>query len=230
MKSYGNLSMQMPDRSSTDLWWSKYRPCISNSGGITCTAFVAGLLFLSGCSSMFEEQPKGPWASIKKEYRQCLSNLKTDQELKLIANKVSLESHYDRDEYFELQDITGVPTPKEKIAIKKWASKLERCYKIKSESYAFEPANVAAWSAASDKEQLGLVLELSKGNLSYGDFATKRLEVDTKYRGEIVRAISADYKNHETTPQPKNSVLPNTSPNSNSSCGWQAGQWVCRSL
>lgn len=230
MKSYGDLEMQLPDRNSNDVWCRKFSLSIPRNGGFAYAPFIVGLLFLSGCSSMFEEQPKGPWASIKKEYRQCLLNLKADPELKPIANKVSLESHYDRDEYFELQDITGVPTPKEKIVIKKWASKLERCYKIKAESYAFEPANVATWSAASDKEQLALVSELSKGNMSYGDFATKRLEVDTKYRSEIVRAISADYKNHETPPQPKNSVLPNTSPNSNSSCGWQAGQWVCRSL
>lgn len=195
------------------------------------TAYLmVALLFLSGCSSLFVEQPKGPWAILKQESHQCLAKLKTDPELKLIANKVTLDSHYDRDEYFELQSIEALPGPREKAVIKKWATKLERCYRIKAESYTYEPAGVAMWSAASDSEQLALILELSKGNLSYGDFAIKRLELDTKYRGEIVRAISADYKKREGRPPPNSGPSQNLPSGSNSSCGWEGNQWICRSL
>ncbi len=170
--------------------------------------FLVGLLFLSGCSSLFVEQPKGAWAELKQQSRQCLMDLKDDRELAIIADKVTLESVYERDTYFELLNIKGHPTSDEKIAIKLWAAKLERCDRIKAESYAYEPEAVARWSAALDNEQLALVLELSKGNLGYGEFAAKRLEVDTRYRGQIVRAIAADYKKPENVPQKKNNVAP----------------------
>lgn len=173
--------------------------------------FLVCLLFLTGCSSLFVEQPKDPWAELKQQSRQCLLDLKNDRELMGIANKVTLESTYDRDSYFELLNIKGHPTPDEKIAIKKWASKLGHCHEIKAESYAYEPVAVAKWSAALDNEQQALVLELSKGNLSYGEFAAKRLEIDTRYRGQIVRAIAADYKKPENVIQKKNNALPKPS-------------------
>lgn len=207
-----------------------FNRALSFSRRMTRVHFLAVLLSLSGCSSLFVEQPKGPWAILKQESQQCQTKLKTDQELKLIANKVTLDSHYDRDEYFELQSIEALPSPREKVVIKKWASKLERCYKIRAESYAYEPAGVAMWSVASDSEQLALVLELSKGNLSYGDFAIKRLELDTKYRAEIVRAISADYKKREGMPHLNGGSSQNPPSSSNSSCGWEGNQWICRSL
>lgn len=192
--------------------------------------FLAVLLCLSGCSSLFVEQPKGPWAILKQESHQCLTKLKTDPDLKPIANKVTLDSHYDRDDYFELQTIETLPTPRERGVIKKWAAKLERCYKIKAESYAYEPAGVAMWSTAADSEQLALILEFSKGNFSYGEFAIKRLELDTKYRAEIVRAISADYKRSSEFPQQKSGAAPKPPSSQSSSCGWESNQWICRSL
>jgi hypothetical protein len=198
--------------------------------GILKSSFLIALLLLSGCSSLLEEQPKGPWAMLKKDTRQCLMDLKSDSELKSIANKVTLESHYDRDAYFELLNIEDFPTSAEKKVIKKWELKLERCFKIKAESYTYEPVKVAMWSAASDSEQLSLVLELAKGSLKYGEFAAKRLEIDTRYRGLIMRAISADYKRPIDTTQPKSTASPKTPASPNSSCGWEGNQWICRSL
>jgi hypothetical protein len=170
--------------------------------------FLAGLLFLSGCSGLFEKQPKGPWATLKHEYRQCLKDLKNDSELDAIADKVTLDTVYDRDEYFDLLSIEDKPTRKEKVAIRNWATKLEHCYKIKAQSYVYEPHNVALWSAALDSDQLVLILELHKGKLSYGKFAAKRLEVDTAYRGKILQAVAADYKKPEYTPPPDNMEMP----------------------
>jgi DNA modification methylase len=129
-----------------------------------------------------------------------------------------------------LLSIKELPDSSEKIAIKKWESKLEVCYKIKAESYTYELANVAKWSEVTDSEQLSLVSEFSKGNLSYGQFASKRLEIDTRYRGQITRAVSSDYKHPENMRQEKDSVMPKTPSDSSSSCGWEGTQWVCRSL
>lgn len=192
--------------------------------------FLVAAFFLSGCSTWFVEQPKTPWESLKQQSRQCLSNLKSDRELASIARKVTLDTPYERDTYFELLNIKETPSSKEKVVIGKWASKLESCYKINSESYAYEPSAIAVLSAALDSEQLSLVLELAKGGLSYGEFAVKRLEIDTKYRGHITRAISADYKKPIDAAPQKNIGSPKTSPSQNSSCGWEGSQWVCRSL
>ena len=191
---------------------------------------LTGLLLLAGCG-LFATQPKGPWAILRHEFHQCLSDLKDDFELRPISDKVTLDTLYDRDEYFDLLGIESLPTGKEKVAIKKWASKLERCYQIQAQSYAYEPAEVAKWSAATDNEQLLLVWELYKGKLSYGQFAAKRLEVDTKYRGQIMNAIAADYKKPEVVQHPNNSKDMSKPPASpTSSCGWEGEQWVCRSL
>ena len=192
--------------------------------------FLAGLLFLSGCASSPVEQALTPWQSLKQQTRECFLDLKNDGELKSISHKVTLESTYDREVYFELASIKDLPTSDEKIALKKWASKLNSCYKIKAESYAYEPANIAQWSAVTDGEQQSLVLEFSRGNLSYGQFAVKRLEIDTRYRGEITRAVSADYKYPENLRQKKDNVIPKTPSDSSSACGWEGTQWVCRSL
>jgi hypothetical protein len=78
----------------------------------------------------------------------------------------------------------------------------------------------------TDDEQLSLLSEFSRGGLSYGQFAVKRLEIDMKYRGEITRAVSADYKRQGN---PDNAI-PKAPSDSSSTCGWEGKQWVCRSL
>ena len=174
---------------------------------------LASLLLVSGCSGFLEKQPTTRWAILKQESRKCLADLKSDPQLAIIADKVTLDSIYDRDVYFELLNIEEFPSTLEKSAIKKWSAKLERCYKIKAQGYAYEPQNVAIWSAALDSDQLVLILELYKGNLSYAQFAARRLEVDTVYRGKIIQAVAADYKKPENPskpdflPQPKNTEI-----------------------
>ena len=192
--------------------------------------FLAGLLFLSGCASSPVEQARTPWEELKQEARLCLSDVRSDRAFRSIADKVTLDGTYDREVYFELAGIKDRPTAEEKTVIRKWAARLKSCYKIKAESYAYEPAGVAKWAAMTDDEQLSLLSEFARGDLSYGQFAVKRLEIDMKYRGEITRAISADYKRPENQPQKKDGAIPKATPESSSTCGWEGKQWVCRSL
>jgi len=91
-------------------------------------------------------------------------------------------------------------------------------------------AGIAKWSAVTDSEQLSLVAEFARGNISYAQFASRRLEIDTRYRGEITRAVVADYKNSGNGQQNKNNALPKATADPSSSCGWEGTQWVCRSL
>ncbi len=169
---------------------------------------MLGMLFLSGCSGLFEKPPKDLWTIYKREYRQCLADLEKAPELGVIADKVTLITVYDRDEYFDLLSIKDKPTMKERVAIRKWASKLEHCYKIKSKAYAYEPRDVALLSVALDSDQLLLILEFQKGKISYGQFAAKRLELDTAYREKILAAVAAGYKKPDYPQQPKNTQLP----------------------
>ncbi len=169
---------------------------------------LLGMLFIAGCSSLFEKPPKDLWGVYKREYRQCLADLENAAELDAIADKVTLATVYDRDEYFDLLSIKDMPTVKERVAIKKWALKLERCYKIKSKAYAYEPHDVALLSAALDSDQLVLMLEFQKGKISYGQFAEKRLELDTAYREKILKAVAAGYKKPDYPQQPQNTQLP----------------------
>ncbi|OIQ91840.1 hypothetical protein GALL_262110 [mine drainage metagenome] len=198
--------------------------------GMTRLHFLAGLLFLSGCASSPVEQARTPWEELKQQTRLCLSDVRSDREFSSIADKVTLGGTYDPDVYFELAGIKDRPTAEEKIVIRKWVARLKACYKIKAESYAYEPAGVAKWAAMTDDEQLSLLSEFSRGDLSYGRFAVKRLEIDMKYRGEITRAVSADYKRPENQPQKKDSAIPKAPSDSSSTCGWEGKQWVCRSL
>lgn len=192
--------------------------------------FLIGLLYLTGCVSSQVEQARTPWQFLKQQSRQCFLDLKNDSELKSIMHKVTLDTDYDRDAYFELANIKVFPTPEEQIAIKKWASKLNLCYRIKADSYAYEPAGVAKWSLVKDGEQLTWVREFSRGRVSYGEFAVRRLEIDTRYRGDITRAVSADYKHPEYPQQKNGNAIHNMPPDSSSACGWEGTQWVCRSL
>ena len=192
--------------------------------------FLLALLFLSGCVSPEFNQARTPWQLIKQQSRQCFLDLKHDSQLQSIARKVTLDNIYDRDVYFELAKIKDIPTAEEQVAIKVWASKLASCYKIKAESYAYEPASVVKWSRVKDDEQQALVQAFSTRRFSYGEFAVRRLEIDTRYRGEITRAVSADYKRPEDTQQKKGNVIQNMPADPSSSCGWEGTQWVCRSL
>lgn len=189
--------------------------------------FLVCLMFLSGCASvpvdktrnikapadqtMNSKVPKdlasdpnvsidqtsNSFESLQHQYRQCFKSLRNDQELRSIANKVTLESFYEKDIHFELQRIVEVPTQEEKNVIRKWATKLESCYKIKAESYAYALPDVASLSALEDSEQQLLVAELYKGSLTYGQFAAKHRGIDSKYRGLILQAEVIDQKSKQ---------------------------------
>jgi len=192
--------------------------------------FLLGSLFLSGCVSSQIDRPRTQWQQLQQLSHQCFLDLKNDSQLESIAHKVTLDRTYDRDLYFKLAGINATPAPDEQIAIRKWEAKLKTCYKLKAKGYAYEPASVAKWSREMDGEQLALVHTFSGGRLSYGEFAARRLEIDTRYRSEITGAISADYKRPEDMQQKKANVIQSTPSDPWSACGWEGAQWICRSL
>lgn len=192
--------------------------------------FLLGLLFLSGCVTSQVDQARTPWQQLQQRSRQCFLDIKNDTQLESIAHKVTLDSTYDRAVYFKLASINVLPTPDEQVAIRSWDSKLKSCYRLKAKSYTYEPASVAKLSGAKDGEQQALVRAFAKGTFSYGEFAMRRLEIDTRYRDEITKAVSADYKHPEDMQQNRGNVIQDMPSNPSSSCGWEGPQWICRFL
>jgi hypothetical protein len=134
--------------------------------------FLVGLLFLSGCASSVVEQTNAPLMLLKQQSNLCFLNLKDDPELAYIADYVALESLYEDEAHFELLNNSDFPTLTEIAVINKWAAKLERCYKIKRETYVHEEPGVVRCLVKLENEQKSWVQTLASGKITYGQFAT----------------------------------------------------------
>ncbi len=196
--------------------------------------FKAGLLvvvsvFLAGCVST----PHGPWDSLREQAGQCFYDLEKDPELASIAEKVMLvhSLEYAKEPHLELTKIKDFPDPEERKVIRKWAAKLKVCYKIRAAHYVYESPRVAKVSMESDAEQQQLVTELYKGNLSFGQFASRRIQLDSNRSSRFVRAVNADIEEYEAG-QRQPSAGSRTAPSSSSACGYEGSsgsyRWVCR--
>lgn len=101
----------------------------------------------------------------------CISALESDPELKSISKKVALGGK--EDNLFSLMAIDQRPTQSERKAIVKWGSKRERCFNSNP------PPRDANYQLSVDTFNLGqkLLLELSRGEITYGQFAERRKEI-----------------------------------------------------
>lgn len=101
----------------------------------------------------------------------CMLALESDPELKAISKKVALSGK--EDNFFTLMAIEERPDKSERKAIVKWGSKRERCFNSNP------PPRDAYYQLSVDTFNLGqkLILELSRGGMSYGQFAEKRKEI-----------------------------------------------------
>jgi hypothetical protein len=101
----------------------------------------------------------------------CVSALESDPELQSISDKVALSGK--EDNLSDLMNNGARPTQGEGKVIVKWGSKRERCFK------ANPPPRDAFYQLSVDSFNLGqkLILELSKGEMTYGQFAAKRKEI-----------------------------------------------------
>jgi hypothetical protein len=113
----------------------------------------------------------GPAGSLATVQPDCVSALETDPELKPIRPKVALSGK--EDNFFSLMAIEERPSPSERKVIVRWGSKRERCFN------ANPPARDSYYDISVEAFNLGqkLILELSRGEMSYGQFAEKRKEI-----------------------------------------------------
>lgn len=101
----------------------------------------------------------------------CVSMLETDPELQSISKKVALSGK--EDNLSSLMAINERPAPSERKVIVKWGSKREQCFK------ANPPPRDAYYQLSVESFNLGqsLIADLSKGELTYGQFAARRKEI-----------------------------------------------------
>lgn len=101
----------------------------------------------------------------------CISALDSDPDLQAIGKKVALSGK--EDNLFDLMSVDERPTQNERKVIVKWGNKRERCFN------ANPPPRDAYYQLSVDTFNLGqkLILDLSKGEMTYGQFATKRREI-----------------------------------------------------
>lgn len=98
----------------------------------------------------------------------CVTALESDPELKPISSKVALSGK--EDNLFSLMTIEEQPNKNERKLIAKWGAKREACFN------ANPPPRDAYYQLSVDTFNRGqqLILELSKGQMSYGQFAERR--------------------------------------------------------
>ena len=101
----------------------------------------------------------------------CIAALENDAELRLIRNKVALSGK--EDNLAELMAIKERPTPKERKVIAQWRDKRAQCFNDNP------PPRDVYYRLATETFNLGqeLILKLSKGEMSYGQFTRRRDEI-----------------------------------------------------
>lgn len=204
-----------------------------------CFFGLAGVLLATICATANADQNRRQLELLNQQYAQCFGELGQDSELSGIANMVALDRFANLTASFEMLSNDNFPSEDEKRLILKWGTKREKCYKIRAATFSFIPPNLANLSVASDNDQQMLVLELYKGGLTYGDFAAKRQEIETRYNGQIQQALGQynagaeqqNYQNRQLQIQQQNQTKPYQAPipprPTRSVCGWQGNQWVC---
>ena len=109
----------------------------------------------------------------------CMLALESDPALKPISKKVALSGK--EDNLFSLMTIEELPGKSERKLIVQWGAKREACFN------ANPPARDAYYQISVDAFNRGqqLILELSKGQMSYGQFAERRRAIKQESLAQV---------------------------------------------
>jgi hypothetical protein len=115
--------------------------------------------------------PSAPAHALVTTQSDCVSDLESDPELQSISRKVALSGK--EDNLSSLLSIKVRPTQNEQKVIVKWGNKRERCFNVNP------PPRDVYYQLSVDTFKLGqkLIMELSKGEMTYGQFAERRKEI-----------------------------------------------------
>ncbi len=115
--------------------------------------------------------PSAPAHALVTTQSDCVSDLESDPELQSISKKVALSGK--EDNLSSLMSLNARPTQTEQRVILKWGSKRERCFNVNP------PPRDVYYQLSVDTFNLGqkLIQELSRGEMTYGQFAERRKEI-----------------------------------------------------
>jgi hypothetical protein len=128
------------------------------------------------------------YKTFKERANDCWNQLSSDQDLVELRSKVALGNV--KGQTFEMKADNAVPTEAERQKIGLWASKRTRCEKMLREHLAYFPqdANVPIINSTMRSFE-ALVLNLYRGEISYGQFSTYRQEMADK-SDEAMRKVA----------------------------------------
>lgn len=108
-----------------------------------------------------------------KQIERCVNTFDTDQDLKLLKDKVSVVSA--KNQTFDMLANDNVPTEEERRTIHLYAIKREECMKSHQFLGTFWPNEpLATLDQSAENTFVQLILSLYKGELTYGNFAKIR--------------------------------------------------------
>lgn len=120
-------------------------------------------------------QAKALQTSLIAKAKICFDQIKTQPQLNIISSKLSLGGA-DEQTFLMLAN-TSKPTEEEKTAISVYADMRKNCIKEDIKTRDIDPLAVRQLYASSTGAVENLLVDLYKGNLTYGQFAQLRKEV-----------------------------------------------------
>lgn len=127
-------------------------------------------------------------------YADCFDALENDTELQVIRDKVALVSS--NSQTFGMLSNENYPSSDEKPAIYKWAIKREQC--VNSRPLSNDPVGQIYRETFSAGQSL--ILDLYKGTITYGQFASKRQEIK-KLADAKMQAVIGQYQQQQMQQQ-----------------------------
>lgn len=127
-------------------------------------------------------------------YADCFDALENDIELQVIRDKVALVGS--GGQTFGMLSNENYPTSDEKPVIYKWAIKREQC--VNSRPLSNDPVEQIQREAFNAGQSL--ILDLYKGAITYGQFASRRQEIK-KLSDAKIQAIIGQYQQQQMQQQ-----------------------------
>jgi hypothetical protein len=122
-------------------------------------------------------QAKTLQASLIAKAKICFDKIKTQPQLNIISSKLSLGGL--DEQTFSMLTNTSKPTEEEKTAINVYADLRKNCIKEHIKTQDQDPLAARQLYASSTGAVENLLVDLYKGNLTYGQFAQLRKEIAT---------------------------------------------------
>ncbi len=136
-------------------------------------------------------------------HAECFSDLMYDSELSVIRGKVGLTSH--TDQTFTMLANDSRPDSEETLAILKWGQKRDRCVaQIPASNHPVQQVQRQAFQTLQR-----LIVDLYRGNMTYGQFAQQRADIATTSDAQIQQILGQVQQQQYQQQQQRNQYCEN---------------------